>query len=282
MSKSKTTPVLSSSLIAELTSLTKGIGKSFVALPKNRQQSAIAKTRIQHPRLPEKGPLTKAQQWRSLLWIIDTAQAHGDHALRGLTIALARMVQAEAFSILLLDARPHRSPDGSVNDLLWDTNLPVTQSGQKMGDLLKRRRKRDSFDLGKSAVITNVWEPWRLARALQNLGPSCAWGPWRQDENHHAVAWYPWPIVWVDNGNHSATTATLKGGGMIRCEACVDATPLLRVVTTNGRQWFGENRRVLGKVGSLPMAGIFEIGRRLIRPRGRLEVSVNSRKTGRK
>jgi hypothetical protein len=72
-------------------------------------------------------------------------------------------------------------------------------------------------------------------------------------------------LLWIDNGNHSATAAMLKDGGAIRCEASFDATPLLRVVSTNGRLWFGENQRVLGLVRSLPMADIVEVGRRLVR-----------------
>ncbi len=265
-------PALPASLMKELAALVRSSAKSHVAIPKGYRPS-VDNTRVPHPTLPQKGPLTKAQQWRSLLWMIDTAQAHGDEALRGLTIALARMIQAEAFAVLFLDARPHRSPDGSQDDLLWDKNLPITQNGRSLASLLVNRRKREYFELCASAVIANFWEPWRLVRAFQNLGPTCAWGAWCQSLNHHAVVWHPWPLIWIDNGNHSTTAAILKGGGKIQCEASFDAEPLLRVVTTNGRHWFGENGRKLSPVYSLPMAGILEIGRRLIqskeRPRSR-------------
>lgn len=266
MRKRHKEPRLPASLIAELVASAEGDGKSksFLALPKVHRRSRVANTRVPAPKLPARGALTRAQQWRSLLWMIDTAQAHGAKALRGLSIALARMVQADAFNVLFLDARPHRSPDGSIDDLLWDRNQPITAAGERLVDLLALRGRRRRLELASTATIANVWERWRLARALQCLGPACAWGAWRQDTNHHAVAWYPWPMLWIDNGNHSATAALLKGGGVIRCEASFDATPLLRVVTTDGRRWFGENRRVLGPVHSLAMAGIVEVGRRLV------------------
>lgn len=260
---------LPDSLTAELIASAKREGKSFVARPKVLRRSAIAETRIPEPKLPARGLLRKTQQWRSLRWMVDTAQAHGVDALRGLSIALARMIQADAFGVLFLYARPHRSPNGSVDDLLWDRNQPITETGQRLADLLTPRTSRDRLELDATAAITNIWERWRLARALQHLGPFCTWGAWRQDENHHAVVWYPWPLVWIDNGNHSTTAAILKGGGAIRCEASFDATPLLRIVTTDGRRWFGENRRVLGRVRSLPMAGIVEIGRRLVQLKDR-------------
>lgn len=266
MRKHNKEPKPVASLIAELVASAGGDGKSksFVALPKTHRRSRVADTRVPEPKLPARGALTRARQWRSMLWMIDTAQAHGIRALRGLTVALARMIQAQAFNVLFLDARPHRSPDGCVDDLLWDRNQPITDAGERLTDLLMLRKRGGRLELQTTAAIANVWERWRLARALQCLGPGCAWGAWRQDKNHHAVVWHPWPLLWIDNGNHSATAAMLKGGGMIRCEASFDATPLLRVVSTDGRRWFGENRRMLGRVHCLPMGGIVEIGRRLV------------------
>jgi len=246
-------------LIAEA----RAMGKSVVAKGKIRQHKRIRETRVELPLLPKRRRLTKDEEWLSLLWMIDTAEAHGKLALHGLTIALARLIQAESLRVLFFDARPHRSPDNDVNDLLWDRNSPISSDGRKIDDLLVRRRGRN-IELGSAAVIVGVWERWRLARALQNLGPSGEWGSWRQDDNHRAVAWYPWPLIWVDNGNHSTTAALLRGGGAMTCEASFDAAPLLRLVSTDGKMWFGENRRALGPVRSVPLAGIFEIGRRLL------------------
>ena len=97
--------------------------------------------------------------------------------------------------------------DGTIDDLLWDRRRPITRTGQCLQDLLKPRRVRDRVDLGAAAVISNIWEPWRLARAFQHLRLSGTWDVWKQETNHHAIAWHPWPLIWIDNGNHSATAA---------------------------------------------------------------------------
>lgn len=239
--------------------------KSSVVLSKRQRKDKVSATHIKRPTLPARKTLTPAQQWRAHLWMIDTAHAQGEQALRGLAIALARMIQADAFGVLFFDTRPGVTSRGNVDDLLWDRTCPVTNDGRSLHELLKPRRERRQYDLGTTALIANVWEPWRMARALECLGPEGEWGEWRQDRhNHFATVWHPWPLVWVCNGNHSATAAALKGGGSLQCEEAFDATPLLDVVSTNGRQWFGEDGRVLGRVHSMPMAGIIEIGRRLV------------------
>ena len=232
-------------------------------LPRQRKDK-ISLTYLPRPNLPARRRLTPAQMWKAHLWTIDTAQAHGVQALQGLSIALARMIQADAFHVLFYDARERVGARGTIYDLLWDPHIPITRDGKTLLNLLSPCRRPRKFELGSTALITNVWERWRLLHALQKIGPRCEWGQWRQDSNHHAFAWYPWPLLWVDNGNHSATAAALKGSGQIKCEAVFDATALLKNVTTNGRQWFGANGQVLSRVHSMPMAGIFEIGRRLI------------------
>lgn len=236
-------------------------GRGVLVLPKTGK---AVKNRVPPPELRRQGKLSQKDQWRSLLWMIDTAQVHGPNALRTLSVALARIIQVDAFKSLFFDARPHHSSDGSVDDLLWGEETAITKDGRRLGDLLIRRRGRDEINLGRAVVIAKIWEPWRLARAFQCLGRGSTWGPWKQNHNHRAFSWHPWPLVWVYNGNHSSTAANLKGGGILRCEASYDAAPLLALVRTDGVRWFGENGMVLGSVHSLPMAGIMEIGRRLL------------------
>lgn len=217
------------------------------------------------PDLPKKGRLRREHRWQSLLWMINTAESHGRSGLIGLTVALTRMIQADAFATLFYDARPHRSPLGRIDSLLWGRDKLVVENSRR-DDLLTSLSDARTFELSTTAVIAAFWEPWRLARAMQNVGRDDAWGSWQQDSNHYAVAWDPWPLVWISNGNHSATAALLKGGGAITCEEHLDASPLLRVVRTDGHRWYGEFDRDLGPVRSLPMAGIIEIGRRLVHP----------------
>ena len=92
------------------------------------------------------------------------------------------------------------------------------------------------------------------------------WGEWKQNPNICATAWTPWPIVWVDNGNHSTMAAILTHGGQLKTSETFDAKELLLSVYTDGANWLRvDNNQVIAPVTSLPMAAIFEIGRRLIK-----------------
>lgn len=220
--------------------------------------------RIPVPKFP-KGKLSIKDKWRSLLWNIDTAESHGPRALAGLTQALARIVQAEILQGLLFDAREHRAPANCPETLLWDTTIPLRADGSAMKDLLSHETGEISLDLAHSAIIPQPWERWRLARALQNLGPTGKHGNWRQTDNTHAVVWQPWPIAWIDNGNHSAMAAILTHGGSLEISESLNARELLLAVYSDGENWIRvDNGEPFEPVRSLAMAGIFEIGRRLV------------------
>lgn len=221
--------------------------------------------RIPQPILP-KGKLSDQDQWASLVWNIDTAEANGKRALHGLTLALTRIIQADILESLLLDVRQPNQALDTPNELLWDRKLPVRKDGSTMRDLLRPRRRTSSQELMHTAVIPKPWEPWRLSRSLENLGPGGKWKEWRQTDNFHAVGWTPWPLVWVDNGNHSTMAAILTHGGKFIVSECFDAKELLFSVYCDGKNWLRtDNDKVIAAVNSLPMAGIFEIGRRLVK-----------------
>lgn len=220
---------------------------------------------IARPALPIRGNLTQADKWESLMWMVDTASAHGPKALTGLVLALSRIIQAKVFEDYFINARPNGSANTEVNDLLWDHELKCLPDGRCISQILAPSKRKVSVNIQDSAVFPNVWEPWRLARAMENIGPKSTCGKWRQDHNHHAFAWLPWPLIWVYNGNHSVTAGMLRGGGKLRCDITYDASPLLKCVRTDGLKWFPmEGTKAFAKVQSLPMAAIFVIGQRLI------------------
>lgn len=217
------------------------------------------------PKLP-KGKLNTENQWASLIWNIDTAEAHGLRALNGLTLALIRIIQADMLEKLLFDVRIGSSEHFSIADLLWDIELPIRSDGATIKSILRKRRNISYLNLAHSAVIPQVWKQWRLARSLQKLGKNAEWGEWKQSNNIHAVAWTPWPIVWVDNGNHSTMAAIITHGGLLKASETFDAKELLLSVYTDGTYWLMvDNNKVIASVESLAMAAIFEIGRRLIK-----------------
>lgn len=163
-----------------------------------------------------------------------------------------------------MDAREFHKPAWDADDLLWDESLPLNAAGDTRASMTKKAARTLSVELNDAIIFPAPWERWRLFRALQNIGDKRPWGPWRQDRNHFGIAWKPWPIVWVSNGNHSTMAALLRGGGKFKCKAAYDFTPVLKAVRTDGVNWIRlDTGAVLGPVRSLPMAGIFEIGRRL-------------------
>lgn len=118
-------------------------------------------------------------------------------------------------------------------------------------------------------VVAGQWERWRLARALQNLGPNGKHGNWRQTKNTNAVVWQPWPLAWIDNGNHTAMAAILE---KLQVSESLNTTELLMAVYSDGENWIRvDNGEIIEPVRSLAMAGIFEIGRRVVDAPNRVE-----------
>jgi len=163
-----------------------------------------------------------------------------------------------------MDAREHHKPAWDADDLLWDESLPLNAAGDTRASLMMKAARTLSVDLNDAIVFPAPWERWRLFKSLHNLGEGREWGTWRQDPNHFGIAWKPWPMVWVSNGNHSTMAALVRGGGKFRCYAAYDFSPVLAAVDTDGVNWLRRDTgAVLESVRSLPMAGIFEIGKRL-------------------
>jgi len=223
-------------------------------------------TQITRPTLPSSGKLSNKEHWASLMWSINTAEAHGKNALEGLVLALTKIIQAECLGSLLLDGRMGKTGNYSISDLLWDVNLPIRNDGANMMSLLSACSAPPSISLAYGAVIPQAWEPRRMLRALENLGTGGKFGTWKNTPNLNAIAWMPWPLVWVDNGNHSTMAGILTYDGQLDPTKTFDARELLISVYTDGVNWLRvDNDAVIAEVNSLPMAGIFEIGRRLIK-----------------
>jgi hypothetical protein len=221
--------------------------------------------RVPYPALPARGRLGPEHRWQSLLWSIDSAAQHGPDALRGLTIALSRVIQGECLDTLLFDARERASPRFDPKTPLWKPALALNAAGQTFADLRVRKKKAIKVKLEDAAVFPHPWERWRLHGALGNMGKKRPWGPFRQNDNHLAIGWWPWPVVMVGNGNHSTLAGQLRGGGTLTCEETYDLAPVLEAVRTDGLQWYREDDgSSLGPVTSMAMAGIFVIGQRLL------------------
>lgn len=218
-------------------------------------------TKLARPNLPVGSePLTAVDQWKSILWHIKTAEADGEDALLGLAMAFGKTIQSTALQELLTDVRGTPKAATDLQTLLWDASIPITENGETLHSLQSSSGTQVAISFQDAIVIANPWEPWRLTRSLGNIRRQ----EWRQDHNHQTELWTPWPILWVHSGNHSITAATILNKGSLRDVHCIDATPVLSAVDTDGENWFRTfDRSVIEPVHSIAMAAIFEIGRRL-------------------
>lgn len=234
--------------------------------PKRKQSSINALDRIPYPDLPKRRVLRHKERWRSVLWTIDSAEAQGHAALGGLAAALARVIQGDTLRWLIQDARPSMDPPVRIDDLFWDRDFPINDQGGTLSNLPVQVRRNRRIELSDGAVITRPWERWRLLRALASMGKRRAWGDFEQDHNHFAICWLPWPLIWSDNGHHSLTAGTIRGGGTVLCKETLDMTPVLNAVTTNGENWLRKDTgQPIARVRSIEAAALFVVGQRLIR-----------------
>ena len=206
-----------------------------------------------------------ADQWASLLWSIDTAQEYGKGALRGVALSLARMIQAQTLESLLLDVRRPVRNGMSVDQLLWADDLVLDKNGGTLKTLPRKMRRSGERLMSESLVFPDPWERTRFIKAVGNIGEGLAHGNWRQDANHFGVEWRPWPIFWISNGNHSTMAGLVRSGANFRPYETYDLSPVLRAVKTDGVRWYrSDTNQSFEVVLSMPMAGIFVIGQRLI------------------
>jgi hypothetical protein len=218
------------------------------------------------PELPAGGDLSRADQWTSLRWAIDVAEQHGRNGLDGLALALARLIQAEAISNTLLDARDRAGITG-MDDLLWDPDEPFNDAGTTL-DTLPQLSEQVEVRVGECVAIPSPRLAKKLVPLLAKIGPDRQFGEWRQQrrDQQDYVMWQPWPILWVAGGGHHSTTVAVIAhpAAVVRPHVVIDASSLLRDVQCDGEYWTRtDNGKVLERVESLPMAGLFEIGKRL-------------------
>lgn len=240
------------------------MNKTFEKLTKlaeERSAKLSLPDRVPYPQLPSIGALNQEQQWISIKWSIDSAEKHGKSALIGLALTFGRIIQAKYLETLVMDARMRSQGVSDMSIMLWESDVPLTAKAEKIDDLLLPDTLAGPVSFTESILISAPWERFRLFRALENLGKY----NWRQDRNHYAVIWYPWPIIWVTNGYHSTSVAAMYGKGTLCDLPCYDAKKLLSAVKPDGQNWLRTyDNSVIETIYSLPMAAIFEIGRRLI------------------
>ncbi|MCA8276377.1 hypothetical protein LGN17_28230 [Burkholderia sp. AU30280] len=132
------------------------------------------------PTLPQKIPLPEfpvgtdplgpADQWRSIVWHIDTAEADGKEALFALAMAFGKTIQSTALQDLLTDVRDKPRPALDFDTLLWETPAPITENGDTLDSVRLGSRTQVTVSFQEAVLIANPWVPFRLTRSLGNIG----------------------------------------------------------------------------------------------------------------
>ena len=197
---------------------------------------------------------------------IEQAAMHGQPGLTGLSVALTRLIMADGVSKLFLDAQEHVQAGLGLENLLWSDRKAIGPKGESISSMLTEIDEPLVVHTQSAAVLSAPWYRKRMIGAVSQLGEGRAWGKWKQDrKNHHVVAWAPWPLIWVDNVNHSTAAGLMLAGGRLKSSEHHDCTALLHAVQTDGHHWIWcSTGNKFSRVNNLYMAAIFVIGQRLV------------------
>ena len=143
-----------------------------------------------------------------------------------------------------------------------DFFFPIRNSSE----FYRRDAPKETLSLARDVVLPTPWKRNDYINALATIGTGKCQGHWQQDPLNHSVSLVlPWRIGFVSGGNHSITAGILMAEGEIVATEVFDMTELLQTVRCDGKVYreIGTDR-VLGKVGDVRRAAVFEIGRLMI------------------
>jgi len=180
-----------------------------------------------HPKAPAQAQHA-AQQALTFLGHADVLSAHpypttpASHrrALMGLVRLCVLSLQGPILAAPLLGEQ--RKSDTDLTRLFQG---PLNRQGQQLEDLWVEVPVPEPVRLGDGLVLTRPWEPERYARALLRSGPGWQDPTWAQQGDQDQELYFPWGILDVGNGNHSAASGLLLGDGQLEAEIAWDWTP---------------------------------------------------------
>lgn len=224
------------------------------------------------PRLEDVGhPGARAAEFAAIMGVALEIAAREPAALAQLVQLLARKLQADAINLRLVDRESWGSWDNDPRCMWFDISQAITPDGRYFDDLYADTDERWEVSLASTAVLTGPWSRGRLVNSLCAIGEGRRDGAWREDPaNHSAILWQPFGVVTAVGGNHSIAAGIALGAGTLHTEVTRDVSPLYRHVYCDGRRFIRRADMVsLGVVRNVHWAAIFEIGRLMLRHRGR-------------
>lgn len=164
-----------------------------------------------------------------------------------------------------IDGSIKNNNDSGIDQLFM--NISPIES-RNLYELLSYKTLQEDIQLinpSKYLIFSYPWNQERLFSAFMEVGNEVG-NPWEhQDLNHRLTMIDPIKIGVIDNGNHSATMNIISNEAQFKATQYVDLEPWFSKIYSDGVHFKSiADHKVIGRVTSLEMAAIFEIGRLLI------------------
>ncbi|GAA0338324.1 hypothetical protein GCM10008967_30750 [Bacillus carboniphilus] len=187
------------------------------------------------------------------------------HPVLDIIRLLGRRTQSEMISDILHSEEEVHAPNHSLERLLFNHTILLTEDGRDLIDFKKRVRSERAIKLKRDLVLPTPGKQSKLLQTLTKIGFDREWGPWTQDRvNHKVEVWLPMGIAWVHSGNHSIIAGIIRSEGIIKTNNIYDISEIYRYVYCDGLNFYRkEDNSIIAPVQNLEFAAIFEIGRRM-------------------
>lgn len=204
------------------------------------------------------------QRLQAILQVAEQIAQRNPLALRDLVRLLGRPVQAAWMSQVLV--APKAVPSVASDEVLFPCTFPFTEAGSGLSALLEREDRPRTLSLATDLVLPFSWNRSSLANCLADIGSTKASGPWRENTNHIVECWEPIGVGWVINGCHSIIAGILQGEGTITVSSIYHMRQLYDLIECDGTTYrLRRNRQLICPVRCVEFAGIFEIGRMMLK-----------------
>lgn len=143
--------------------------------------------------------------------------------------------------------------------------LPLTRTGKTWDALVIKRSVETRVPLVSGLLITSPWEDERYNRALLRSGPGWHTSQWEPQDDQSSILHFPWGVICIENGNHSAASGYLVGDGVLSADLQYDWSEVLPLVelTREGISRV-EDQVLIGSSSEWPLLALMGLGQFLL------------------
>jgi hypothetical protein len=197
--------------------------------------------------------------------LYDKVLDYSEHPIKDVMRILGRNVQSKYMSNLLMKA-DNRLEDIDTHLVFFSEFDVINSNGKTFKDVMIEKDNNIKINLCKDIIFPWPWSRERFVDCIASIGKGRFNGEWQQDNsNHYVVLWLPIGIAWVHGGNHSISTGIIQGVGSLVPKEVYDISEVYKYVYCDGLHYRRkENDSIICAVKNVEIAGIFEIGRKMI------------------